>query len=198
MIRVFMPSPIGHALAGLAAAWALDARLDRRLAATAAGLGALPDLDLLLPIPHRTVTHSVGAVVAVTIIAAVVTRQVTRRSVWRVALVCAAAYGSHLLLDWMGADRFFPYGLTLWWPLSDRFYISGWDVFRQTARQHVFTWPSVAINLKAIAQEVALLGPVVLALWLVRAAQYRKLPTTDETMDTSPPRRTPGTQRIKS
>ena len=56
-----MPSPIGHALAGVAVAWAIDPRTDRRLALTAAGLGALPDIDLLLPMPHRTITHSLGA-----------------------------------------------------------------------------------------------------------------------------------------
>jgi hypothetical protein len=176
MIRLFMPSPIGHALAGVATGCALDARLDRRLAVAAAVLGALPDIDLLLPIPHRTMTHSVGAVAVVTIIAAAVTAQVTRRSVWRVALVCGAAYASHLLLDWLGADRFFPYGLTLWWPFSDGFYISGWDIFRQTARQHVFEWPAMVVNVEAIAQEVALLAPIAFVLWLVRVKPASRLP----------------------
>jgi membrane-bound metal-dependent hydrolase YbcI (DUF457 family) len=172
-----MPSPIGHALAGVAVASILDRRLDRRLALIAAGLGAVPDIDLLLPIPHRTITHSLGAVVIVTIIAAVVTPQVTtRRAVWRVALICGAAYASHLLLDWLGVDRYAPYGVTLLWPFSSRFYISGWDIFRQTARQHLFTWPVIVINVKAIAQEVALLGPLVLALWSVRVKAAPRLP----------------------
>ncbi len=179
-----MPSPIGHALAGVAVAWAIDPRTDRRLTLTAAGLGALPDIDLLLPMRHRTITHSIGAVIAVTIIATVVTTQVTRRSVGRVALICAAAYASHLLLDWLGVDDYFPYGLTLLWPFSDRFFISGWNLFPETARQHLFTWPSLVVNLKAIAQEVALLGPIVLAVWLVPAAKRRKLPTTEDTVDT--------------
>jgi inner membrane protein len=179
-----MPSPIGHALAGVAVAWAIDPRTDRRLTLAAASLAALPDIDLLLPIQHRTITHSLGAVIAVTIIAAVVTAQVTRRSVARVALICAAAYASHLLLDWLGVDDYFPYGLTLLWPFSDRFYISGWNLFPETARQHLFTGPSLVVNLKAIAQEVALLGPIVLAVWLERAAKCRKRPTTEDTVDT--------------
>ena len=170
-----MPTPIGHALAGIAAAWTVDARIDRRLTLVAAGLGALPDIDLLLPVEHRTVTHSIGAVLVVTIIAGVVTGQVTRRSAWRVALVCGAAYASHLLLDWLGVDGYFPYGLTLLWPFSDRFFISGWDIFRQTARQHLFTWPVIVVNLQAMAQEIALLAPIVLALWLVRVKPAARL-----------------------
>ena len=168
MIRAPMPSPIGHALAGIAVSWTVAPRAGRRLTLAAAGLGALADIDLVLPVQHRTVTHSVGAVIAATIIAAVVTSRVTRLPAGRVVLVCAAAYASHLLLDWLGVDHYFPYGLTVLWPFSDRFYISGWDVFRQTARQHLFTWSSLIVNVQAIAQEVALLGPIVWALWLVR------------------------------
>jgi inner membrane protein len=179
-----MPSPIGHALAGIAVCWTVDPRAGRRLTLAAAGLGALADIDLVLPVQHRTVTHSLGAVIAVTMIAALVTPQVTRRSRGRVVLVCAAAYASHLLLDWLGVDRYLPYGLTLLWPFSDRFYISGWDLFRQTARLHLFTWSSTLINLQAIAQELALLGPIVLALWLARVARCAKLSTTEDTVDT--------------
>jgi membrane-bound metal-dependent hydrolase YbcI (DUF457 family) len=175
MIRKPMPTPIGHALAGVAAAWTVDVQADRRLTLVAAGLGALPDIDLLLPVQHRTVTHSIGAALLVTIIAAVVTGQVTRRSVWRVSAVCGAAYASHLLLDWLGVDHYFPYGLTALWPFSDRFYVSGWDVFRQTARHQLLTWPVIAIDLKAAAQEIALVGPILAALWLIRVKTAPRL-----------------------
>jgi inner membrane protein len=171
-----MPSPIGHALAGVAVAWTFDRRADWRLTTVAAALAALPDADLLTPIRHRTVTHSIGAVIIVTIIAGVVTGQVTRRTVWRVSLVCGAAYASHLLLDWLGADTFAPYGLQALWPFSDRFYISGWNVFRQTARGHMLTTAMIVKNLQAIAQEVAILGPVVAALWLIRVKTLAGLP----------------------
>lgn len=163
-----MPSPIGHLLAGVATAWSLNPRTDRRLTLTAAGLAALPDLDLITPLPHRTVTHSVAAVVVVTIIAAVVTGQVTRRPVWRVASICGAAYASHLLLDWLGSDNFAPYGLQALWPFSDQFYISGWGLFRLTARAHVLTAPMIVRNVTAVAQEIAIMGTIVWLLWRVR------------------------------
>jgi inner membrane protein len=140
--------------------------------AICAVLAALPDIDLVLPGFHRTSTHSVTAVVIVTIIAAAVTAQVTR---WRTALVCGAAYASHLLLDWLGADQFPPYGIELFWPFSDRWYISGWDVFRQTARLHFFAPEIIRQNLLAVAQEVAILAPVLLVLWLIRVKTLARL-----------------------
>jgi len=142
------------------------------LVGTCATLAALPDVDLFLPGFHRTATHSVTAVLIVTIITAAVTGQVTR---WRTALVCGAAYASHLALDWLGADRFPPYGIELFWPFSDRWYISGWDVFRQTARLHFFAPEIIRQNVRAVAQEIAILAPVLFVLWLIRVKTPARL-----------------------
>src|SRR5438046_3190622 len=142
-----MPSPIGHALAGVAAAWAVDLipgnrawrtapddrswyeRAGGGLTVACAFLGAAPDVDLAF-IEHRTVTHSIGAVCFVAVFAAALAAN-ARRPVARVALMCAAAYGSHLLLDWLGTDRYPPLGLQLLWPINKEWYISGVDLFRQ-------------------------------------------------------------------
>jgi membrane-bound metal-dependent hydrolase YbcI (DUF457 family) len=171
-----MPSPVGHLLAGAAVAWTIDPRVDRRLLLTAAALAALPDLDLLTPLPHRTISHSVTAVIVTTIVAAVVTRQVTTRPVARVAAICALAYATHLILDWLSADRAVPYGFQAWWPFSDQFYISGWEVFRTTERRRILSWPTTVHNVITIAQEIAILGPVLLAVWLVRVKTLARLP----------------------
>ena len=171
-----MPSPVGHLLTGAAVAWTLAPRADRGLVLTAAVLAALPDLDLLTPLPHRTVTHSVTAVALVTIVAAVVTRQVTRRAAWRVAAVCGLAYATHLALDWLADDRAPPYGFQAFWPLSDRFYISGWGVFHGTERRAIFTWPTIAHNAATVARELAILGPIAYGLWLVRVKALARLP----------------------
>jgi membrane-bound metal-dependent hydrolase YbcI (DUF457 family) len=179
-----MPSPIGHALAGVAVAWTADLLPGDRTRRTApasstwyqragggltlicAGLGAAPDLDLAF-VAHRTMTHSVGAVCFVGLCAAAIA-VAARRPVARVALMCAAAYGSHLLLDWLGADYYPPRGLQLLWPFSREWYISGLDVFRQTARLRVFTRGPMLTNVRAVAQEVALLAPVLGLLWYAR------------------------------
>jgi inner membrane protein len=186
-----MPSPIGHALAGVAAAWSVDllpgSRIWRTAPASAswfkragngltlscAALGAAPDLDLVFG-THRTGTHSLGAVVFVGVVAAVLAAN-TGRPAARVALMCAAAYGTHLLLDWLGADNFPPFGIQAFWPFSGEWFISGVDIFRQTARQQLWTSASMLKNLTAIAQELAILGPAVTALWLVRVKTLARL-----------------------
>ena len=177
-----MPSPIGHALTGLAVAWTSglvtpresgagnpagpDGWPDRRLVLTAIALAAAPDLDLLLPGAHRTATHSLAAAAAVTIIAAAVTWQVTR---WRTAALCGISYASHLLLDWLAADNYAPRGIELLWPFSDRWFISNLDLFRQTARQQFLTAPIIRQNLIAVAQELVILLPIVALVYWARS-----------------------------
>jgi inner membrane protein len=180
-----MPSPIGHALAGIVVAWTADlvpgdrawrdapcspswlGRAGGGVTLLCAGLAAAPDLDLALPYAHRTFTHSIGAVVFVAVVAAALTAR-AGRPVARLTLMCAVAYASHLLLDWLGVDRYPPLGIMALWPISHAWYISGLDVFRQTARLRVFTRAAMLVNAKAIAQELAILAPVAFALWLVR------------------------------
>jgi len=150
--------------AAAAAPWYL--RGGDGLTLACAALGAAPDLDLLF-IRHRTVTHSIGAVLFVGLFCAALAAN-ARRPIARIGLMCAAAYGSHLFLDWLGTDNNPPQGIQALWPLSREWFISGTDVFRQTARQEVWTSASILKNLRAIVQEIAILGPTVVALWLVR------------------------------
>ena len=174
-----MPSPVGHALGGLAIAWAADLLPGRpianpRVTLACMSLAALPDADLLLPVVHRTVTHSLGAVVAVgllMIVAAAVTGEVTAK----IALTCVAAYASHLLFDWLAVDQSAPRGIQLLWPFSSTWFISGWDVFRGTERRHFFRLTTMRQNLVTIVREIAILAPVVGALWLVRVKALTRL-----------------------
>jgi membrane-bound metal-dependent hydrolase YbcI (DUF457 family) len=175
-----VPSPIGHALGGVAVACLADLLpgqpiLTRRLAWTCATLAALPDADLLLPIAHRTATHSVAAVATVTllmIVAAAVTGKVTPK----IVVACVGAYASHLLLDWLQADPTPPFGLQLLWPMSSTWFISGWEIFRATERRHVFEPATIGRNVLAVLQEIAILGPVAVASWLVRVKALAGLP----------------------
>jgi LexA-binding, inner membrane-associated putative hydrolase len=184
-----VPSPIGHALAGIAVAWTADLVPGDRAWRTAAesgpwyrragngvtllcaGLAAAPDLDLALG-NHREITHSIGAVVIVGLCAATLAAG-ARRPVTRIALMCAAAYGSHLLLDWLGTDNYPPRGIQLMWPFNREWYISDLDVFRQTARLRIFTRGPMLTNVRAILQEIAILLPVLVVLWRARAASVR-------------------------
>ena len=133
-----------------------------------AGLAVMPDLDLVLRDYHRSITHSVTAVAAVGVIAALVAARM-RRPIARVAGMCAAAWATHLLLDWLGVDRlYFPYGIQLLWPFDRTWFISGLDIFAGTERHNIFGAAAIKQNAAAIGQEIVLLLPIVLAIWLIR------------------------------
>jgi membrane-bound metal-dependent hydrolase YbcI (DUF457 family) len=205
MMAALMPSPIGHALAGVAVAWGADLvprtivpgaaargvapRTPPTMVALFAGLAMLPDADLLVPGTHRMATHSLAAAGLVFIVAMAVTGRVTRLRAsrlrasrfgaasprrasrfnaagsWRTPLLCSLAYASHLLLDWLGADMVPPRGIQLLWPFSQAWFISDLDVFRQTARREFLTAPIIRQNVVAVAQELAILLPILVLLW---------------------------------
>jgi membrane-bound metal-dependent hydrolase YbcI (DUF457 family) len=175
-----MPSPVGHALAGAALALAAEPLVRRgappfRVALlTCIGLAALPDADLLYQPIHRAVTHSVGSTILVTIIATVVTAWVTRTRGTAFGLLCGIAWGSHLVLDWLGADPTPPRGIQALWPFTNRWFISDLDLFRGTERRQIFTWASMIYNLKAVGQEVAILAPITGALVYWRTAREHR------------------------
>jgi inner membrane protein len=175
-----MPTPIGHALAGVAAAWAADIasppttvsnRSAITFAAMCAGLAALPDADLIYLPLHRTATHSVTAIAVTFIVAAAVTGQVTGRVSWRTAAICTAAYASHVVLDWLGTDARAPYGIQALWPFSREWYIAPWPIFPGSERSQLTSFSTFLINLKAVAFEVATIGPIALVLWRIRAGR---------------------------
>jgi membrane-bound metal-dependent hydrolase YbcI (DUF457 family) len=196
-----MPSPVGHALGGIAIAWAADlfsgrrpwgttqaARREARRASLyrraggavtllCAALAMAPDADLVLT-THRTVTHSIGAVAVIMIVVAVVTGWVTRRRnpspVW-LTLTCGAAYAGHLLLDWLAVDRTPPFGLQVLWPFSHSWFISGANIFAQTERRRLLSVDSLHTNFVAISREIAILVPLLIVLWLVREKALARL-----------------------
>jgi inner membrane protein len=197
-----MPSSVGHALAGVAAAWTADLvpgdrawrtappdaswyrRAGNGLTVACLALAAAPDLDLLFH-SHRRITHSIGAAILAGIVAAIAAAKL-RRPIVRVALMCAGAYATHLVLDWLAADNLPPYGIQMFWPFSDAWVISGWDLFRQTERRHFLSAATIWTNSQAILQEIAILGPPVLALWLIRVKALARFSTELSRRDHSP------------
>jgi membrane-bound metal-dependent hydrolase YbcI (DUF457 family) len=179
-----MPSPIGHLIAGAAIGRAITPR-KRPVIVACAILAAAPDLDLILPEAHRTGTHSFVAVALVTIVAIAVTGQVRRsgdrpgdrlgdspqvcpQGTSSIVVALVLAFASHLLLDWLAVDPTPPHGIQLLWPFSSDWYISGLDIFRGTARRNLFTARTTWINATAIAQELAILGPIAWVAWRFR------------------------------
>jgi membrane-bound metal-dependent hydrolase YbcI (DUF457 family) len=121
-------------------------------------------------------THSLAAAAVVGLCAAAVAGA-TRRPIARIALTCALAYATHLLLDVLGADPVPPEGIQLLWPFSRHWFISGWNVFEHTERRHLFSAFSLGQNAKALVREVEILGPIAMMTWLVRVKALAGLST---------------------
>ena len=167
-----MPSPIGHALAGIAAGWLVapaetrDTRATLGRAAIFAVAGMAPDVDLLFG-AHSGPTHGLGAAVLAGIVAWVCLKAGATRGRFALALAVAAACASHTLLDWLGSDTAAPIGIMALWPFSRDYYESGLHVFMAISRRYWLAefW---TYNLRALVRELAILLPVAAAVVLLR------------------------------
>jgi membrane-bound metal-dependent hydrolase YbcI (DUF457 family) len=181
-----MPTPAAHALGGIAAAFLIDSFrrrpvLSPALLAASAVAAMAPDLDLLVG-SHRTYTHSVGAVFIVGIVSWLIMQR-RAPSALRAAVIVMAAYGSHLLLDWMGKDTSIPPGFTALWPFSSDYYVSGWNVFGEVSRRYWLPYEFIVRNSLALAWELMVIGPAVAVAWVFWST--RTLQTKNEERKTN-------------
>ena len=169
-----MPTSLGHALGGLAACALVGGRTTPSISVWrwrlpllwfCVLLSVLPDVDLLLG-KHRGVTHTIGATVVVGVLIALFDG---RRAVW---FAGSSAYGTHVLLDWLGTDTSGKLGVMALWPFNDTFYLSSLQWFQAVCRQY---WcRDCLIDLAwATWWELLLLGPPTVALLLVRRARIK-------------------------
>ena len=161
-----MPSPLGHALGGIAAGWIVAPPRESkaelvRTGALFAAVALFPDIDLLFNW-HQGPTHSLGAAA----IAGLAVGAVTRRP--RLGAAAACAYASHVLFDWLGADTMPPFGVMALWPFSHEHYLSRLDVFAGVLR--IYKPGFWAYNIKAVARELLILVPL---FWLVYRTRAR-------------------------
>ena len=68
-----------------------------------------------------------------------------------------------------------PYGIQALWPFSDAWYISPWIVFRQIERARLLSAATLRLNALAVAQEIAVLAPILIVIWLVRVKALARL-----------------------
>jgi membrane-bound metal-dependent hydrolase YbcI (DUF457 family) len=168
-----MPSPVGHALGGAivslamapkgSGSWGIGPGINAFTLVVLAAV--MPDIDFAWG-GHNRETHSAGAAVIAGLV------------VWawkkdaRLALAVTLSWASHVLFDWLGSDDTPPLGVMALWPLNSNFYFADAFVFEAISRRY---WlPNfVPHNLSAVVKEVALLGPVVAALFYLRRKRRR-------------------------
>ena len=188
-----MPTPLGHALGAFAAGWVVAgapgpeaahlvspdegpsglvlARQPRwwPRAAWLAAIGMAADVDLLFGV-HSAYTHSVGAAAVVAALVSVFSR--TQRV--RLGLAAAAAYLSHVVFDLLGQDTSLPLGVMALWPFTPEHFYTGVELFFPTDRRY---WlPGFWVrNLKAVAWELMVVGPLAAGAWWVRRRRSSRL-----------------------
>ena len=151
------------------AGWGPVPRRDMTGAVILAAVAIAPDLDLLFH-THRGASHSVGAV----IIAGAAAGLVTRRLSWTVAV--SLAWGSHILLDWLSNDTRPPLGVMALWPFTLDYYKAGIEIFPPVSRRY---WESRfwIYNLRALAVEALILGPIAAAVVKLTSSRGRRTRT---------------------
>ena len=165
-----MPTPLGHAIGGIAAGLLVNAAARRpglspAIVLTCAAVAVAPDFDILAG-SHRTYTHSIAGV-ALTGLAAWLVLRRRVRAPFAAALSIAAAHASHLFLDWLGKDTSRPPGLTILWPFSPEFHISGLNLFGEVSRRYWLFNEFILGNLAAVAWELTVLLPMLMLAWMV-------------------------------
>jgi hypothetical protein len=136
-----------------------------------------PDIDLVFG-AHSGPTHSVGATVLIAAAALLLRHRIRglpgaadlRPAVF--VLACAAAYSSHVLLDWLATDSRPPIGIMALWPVSREHYESDWHIFMAISRRYHQGWTFIRHNALALAWEMILLLP---ALLLVMTFRRRRM-----------------------
>lgn len=173
-----MATPVGHSLAGYAAArlGAGQGRLDRALLVLCVALALSADLDFLPGLLrgqpayyHQLISHSFAFVLAVSGIAALALHWKGRGFI-RSWVVLFLAGVSHLVIDLFAPDGRPPYGVPLFWPALDVYFLAPVELFpgvhhASRASTSTYEWVNAILdwhNAKAIVIETAILAPLVI------------------------------------
>ena len=150
-------------------------------------LANAPDLDfvpgLVLGHPgmfHRGPTHTIVAALAVGA-AVALGAWVLRRRPLAAGAWAAAAYGSHLLVDCITVDAVPPYGLRLFWPFADAYFLAPVTPLREiiidgSSRTGFFASLLRPANFPVWLADASVLVLAILGVRLFRARHARTVP----------------------
>jgi inner membrane protein len=147
-------------------------------AANAADLDFIPGLLSGEPDRyHHGISHSLGFAALVAVVCGLVLMFRAHQARWQPFVVCFALWSSHIGLDYFSIDNRLPYGVPLFWPLSDAYYIAPFAFFpgirRALASAEFFTSLLSLHNLWAICVELLVLAPILILIWIPQVATYR-------------------------
>jgi inner membrane protein len=181
-----MCTPIGHVLAGAAVYQGGSSKGFRSswLFLFILLCANLPDVDFLFGfvagnpnLYHHMWTHSLIFGAGVGLLAALVSRPFFGQPPFRMGLLTFGAIFSHLVLDYFTVDQNPPFGIKLFWPFTEKYYISPvpifQDVYKVSTSSGFFKSLICRHNGVTLLIEIAVLAPVFMIVFML--TRKRKL-----------------------
>lgn len=160
-----MPSPIGHTLMG----GVIYATKGKKGLLFCLIYANLPDIDFLPGIIlgslnkyHHTFTHSLLFLAVLALLTGFIAG---RKAGWLSFILLL----SHIIMDYFTADTSIPYGMTIFWPFSNRYFISPISIFPAYKKRLEVMDIINPVNMGGYVYELLLLLPIlILVIYLVR------------------------------
>jgi len=187
--RNIIPSPVGHTLAGASILLA-SGKKTQKFSFSQWGivflLANLQDIDYLFGYVvgnpnkyHHLWTHSLTFAVGTGVISGFVYWIVVQKESFRFGCIAFFLVFSHLVLDFFTRDTMYPYGMKLFWPFSQKFFISPVVLFLDVNKasssyafvRSLFCWH----NFWTVLVELIILGPAFIWLWLRKRQKLKEL-----------------------
>jgi membrane-bound metal-dependent hydrolase YbcI (DUF457 family) len=181
-----VPSPIGHILSGILFYQIFnryDARYDIRKLLLYVIISVIPDIDIAIGFLvndlkfHQTIVHSLGAAIFAGLIAGIVLIR-KKGLFFNNFSLFSALYYSHVILDYLASasDTGYPFGVALFWPFSNEYYVFPvmifLDIWRGTSNETLFSGMFNLHNLWAIMIELVLFLPPIIILHYFSSRRY--------------------------
>ncbi len=171
-----MPTPVGHSLAGLGLYFLFNRNYNFLkdlkgfipffIAAAAADLDFIPGLLIgEANRYHHGITHSIGASLIVAFTFSLIFQ--LNRGYGERFLIFLSLFLSHIFLDYFSVDTSIPYGVPLFWPFSERYYLSSIPLFIDIQRGNIGLLFSLH-NWMAALREVLIVGPFAVISFIYR------------------------------
>jgi len=177
-----MSTPVGHTLFGLSI-FLGSPFWDRwkwfRAVLFVLVVANLPDLDIFIGFVsgspnqyHQHFSHSLFFAVLISILTGILYQLYQKKAGFRMGLLTLMILLSHDFLDFLGRDSSYPYGIQLFWPFSQDFYLSPVQIVRSVSKssssgtfiQSLFC----RHNALTVASELAVFLPLSAGLYLWR------------------------------
>jgi inner membrane protein len=137
----------------------------------------LPDIDFLFGylsgnpnLFHHMWTHSLIFGVLLGLLTAIVSWPFLGARAFRIGFLAFGAVLSHLVLDYFTVDQNPPYGIKLFWPFTQKYYISSVPVFQDVYKASTSSGFLGSLfcryNLGTVLTEMLILGPFLLLICL--------------------------------